>query len=228
MPSVLESVMDVVRQGDTLAKLGSLFDGDAEQAESAIGAAGPALIGGFAERAGADDGAEVMTAQLDAADPSMLDDLDTFLDDGDTDRGTGILDAVFGEDRDGLLEGLASQSSVAKDAFAKLLPMLAPLVMSTLARFRRDDDLDADGVAGLLAAERESLESDGKLGDWFGKLAGAGRLGALGAAAAGVTNKLGGADDAADDVADEAVAAADDAADDAVAAADDAAAMMRR
>ena len=209
MPSVLDSLMDVLRGGDTLTKLGSIFDGDAEQASSAVDAAGPALIGGFAERAQADGGAELITAQLDEADPSLLDDVDGFLDGGETEGGTGILDAIFGEDRDGVLDGLAEQSDLAKDAFAKVLPMLAPLVLSTVAKFRRDDDLDADGVVNLLTSERKSLESDGKLGDWFGKLAGIGGLGALGAAVSGSAGKL---TEASDDAAAQAGDAADDAA----------------
>ena len=224
MPSVLESLTSLLGQGDTLTKLGSLIDGDTDQAGTALEAAGPALIGGIADRASGDGGADLITEQLDATDPAMLDDVDGFLDAGDSEAGTGILDNIFGEDRDGLLDGLAEHSGLAKEAFTKLLPMLAPLVMSTLAKLRSDDDLDADGVVGLLSGEKESLESDGKLGDWFGKLAAGGALGALGAAAAGAAGKLGDAKDAAVDAVSDAKDEATEALGDAKDSAKDAAA----
>ena len=44
----------------------------------------------------------------------------------------------------------------------------------------RITDQDAAGVAGLLSQERDGLETDGKLGDWFaGLLGGGGALAAV-------------------------------------------------
>ena len=205
MPSIRESLTSLLGQGDAMAKLGTLIDGDAEQAVAAVDAAGPVLVGGLADTAAGDAGAETITSLLDDADPSILDDLDGFLDRADSEAGDDTLDSLFGADRDDLLDGLADQSGLGADKYRELLPMLAPIVTSHLAERRAEEGLDGEGIVALLSSEREELESDGTLGDWFSGLAGGGAaLGALGGAAALTKDEPG---DLADDVDDAAGAA---------------------
>jgi len=202
MPSILESVADLLGRGDTFAKLGSLIGGDAKQAETAVETAGPALLGGLAEQVTDDDGAAALGSLLDEADTSILADPGAWFDrlreahegradeaeadaegeEADGATGEGIVSALFGGDRDALLEGLASRSGLGSGLFAKLLPALAPVFLAVLAKRRADDGLDASGLARLVTDEREGLEKDGKLGDWFSNLALGG--GALAAAMA--------------------------------------------
>ena len=214
MPSILESLTSLLGQGDTMSKLGTLIGGDADDAGTALDAAGPALIGGLADTAAGDGGADTLGGMLDDADGSILDNIGDFLDGDDDETGGGILDGIFGDDRSGLLDGLASQSGLDSGMFTKLLPKLAPILMGSLSKLRDDDELDADGMVGLLSDEREALESDGKLGDWFGGLAKGGAVaGALGGAAALAKGKLGDAKDKVADKADDAKDAAADKAD---------------
>lgn len=202
MPSILESVAELLGRGDTFAKLGSLIGGDAKQAETAVETAGPALLGGLAEQVADDDGAAALGALVDEADTSILDDpgawfdrlreadegraeeaeADAEGDEADGATGEGVVSALFGTDREALLDGLASRSGLGSGLFAKLLPALAPVFLGVLAKRRADDGLDAAGLARLVTDEREGLEKDGKLGDWFSNLALGG--GALAAAMA--------------------------------------------
>lgn len=208
MPSILESLTKVLGQGGTLAKLGTLIEGDADQASEGVAAAGPALLGALAENAATEEGAEPIADLVDSVGPSILDDVDGFLDKDETDLGDGVLEALFGDDRSELLGGLSSEGSLGSSGYAKLLPRLAPLILGAVAKRKADDDLDVAGLAAALTAERGELEADGNLGEWFGRmLAGGGAIGALaGVAALAKGNDGGGHDDGADkeDVADHA------------------------
>lgn len=220
MPSILESVAELLGRGDTFAKLGSLIGGDAKQAETAVETAGPALLGGLAEQVTDDDGAAALGSLLDEADTSILDDpgawfdrlreadegradeveADAEGDEADGATGEGVVSALFGGDREALLDGLASRSGLGSGLFAKLLPALAPVFLGILAKRRADDGLDAAGLARLVTDEREGLEKDGKLGDWFSNLALGG--GALAAAVAARGRIAAAVSDAGDEIED--------------------------
>jgi outer membrane protein OmpA-like peptidoglycan-associated protein len=174
MPSMVDSVVDVLTEGDVLTKLSALVGGDEEQTDAVASAGSAALIGGLAERAAQPDGPEAVSELLDRADATVLDDVEGFLDSGDADHGAAILDSVFGPDRSGLVDGLVSETGLDGDLVSRALPVLAPIVVATVARRRADDGLDQDGVAELLADEKAELESSGELGTWFAGIAAGG------------------------------------------------------
>lgn len=223
MPSLLESVTDLLGQGEVFATLGQLMGGDRDQAEAAAGVSVPALIGGLASQAAADDGPAAITELLDGADSGPVDDVAAFLDAGDETAGSGMLDTILGDDRSDLISALAEKADVDGSMVTKLLPMLAPVVVGRLAKQRTEDKLDDAGVATLLAAEKESLEGDGLL-DTIGDLltGGLGKAAGAAAAAAGAGAMIGSAakDKAGDlgDAAGDAAGAVADAAGDAVGA----------
>ncbi len=194
MPSLLTSVTDLLGQGDVFATLGQLMGGDKDQAEAAAGASVPALIGGLASRATADDGPTAITELLDGADGGPVDDLPAFLEAGDETAGNGMLETILGDDRSDLISALASKANIDGSMITKLLPMLAPVVVGQLTKRRADDKLDEAGVVSLLASEKEALEGDGLLdtiGDFLS--GGLGKAAGVAAAAAGAGAMLGAA-----------------------------------
>jgi hypothetical protein len=72
--------------------------------------------------------------------------------------GAGILRHVFGDRRSSVEKGLGRTSGLGRDQIVQLLLFLAPLVMSALAKRKRDRDLDAGGLASDLADERREIE----------------------------------------------------------------------
>lgn len=72
--------------------------------------------------------------------------------------GAGILRHVFGDRRSSVEKGLGRTSGLGRDQVTKLLVLLAPLVMSALAKRKRDRDLDAGGLASDLDDERREIE----------------------------------------------------------------------
>ena len=55
---------------------------------------------------------------------------------------------------------MARSSGLDVGAVAKLLPMLAPLVMGALGRAKKQKNLDAGGLSSMLNPERARVEHD--------------------------------------------------------------------
>lgn len=71
--------------------------------------------------------------------------------------GFGILRHVLGSQQQDVAKGVSQASGLDQGSAAKLLPMLAPLVMSALGTVRQEKGLDSGGVANLLAEERQQM-----------------------------------------------------------------------
>ena len=173
MASMLETLMSQVGDGDMAGKLaGMLGGGDAGQVQSAIGAALPAMFGGLARNAQQPGGAEALASALDRHDGSLLDGLDGKVDQIDAADGSKIVGHMFGGQKDQVAQQIAGSSGLDLGMVAKLLPMLAPLVMGMLGGAKKSGGLDAGGLAGMLAGEKKTASGMGGLGglmDMFDK-----------------------------------------------------------
>jgi hypothetical protein len=144
------------------------------QASQAVAGALPAILAGLAgnsSRSAA--GAESLANALDRDhDGSVLDDLAGFLGGGGAaSQGGSILGHVFGPRRGTVESGLGRASGIDPQTLAKVMAMLAPIVMAYLGRARRSQGLDARDVASRLGEERASLErKSGPAMDILGKM----------------------------------------------------------
>ena len=77
-----------------------------------------------------------------------------------TTDGDGILGHILGNKRGAVEQGVARSSGLDAGTVGKLLPMLAPLVMGALGRAKREQNLDAGGLASMLNQERARVERD--------------------------------------------------------------------
>jgi hypothetical protein len=148
------------------------------EAEQAVRQALPALVGGM--KANADDpaGAASLAGALSEHGDDLLDggiDLDQV----DTADGQKIVRNVFGDNEDQVIQTLGGQGG--GSMFSKLLPILAPIVLSYLAK--------SFGGGGTKAgAQAESGGGMGGLGDILGGMLGGGEGGGFG----GLGDVLGG------------------------------------
>ncbi|MFW6040185.1 MAG: DUF937 domain-containing protein [Gemmatimonadota bacterium] len=133
----LNHALERDHDGSVLDNLGDLLGA----AESAFGAGDSGGSGGgLGELAGALAGALGGQAFGDAATPSgsavkVLD-------------GAGILEHVLGGRRRTVERGIGQASGLDVSQIAKLLPLLAPIVMAALGKLKRKEGLDAGGLAG--------------------------------------------------------------------------------
>ncbi len=163
MPSVLESVIDLLDRDDVVDHLGNTTGADASTVGRAAKTAAPALLGRLADRAEEPGGLQAVQGLLDDAEDLADDDLGRAVT-ADPRLGNRFLDGVVGDRRASFVSSLAGQAGVSSSIMTRLLPMVAPVIMGVLARRRFADNLGANGVAALLGRERAAMNANGLLG----------------------------------------------------------------
>jgi len=136
---------------------------DKQTAETAVRAALPTLVGGLDANAQNPAGAASLMSALDKHSGSTLLDGGVDVDRVDTADGSKIVSNVFGEKKDQVISTLGSVNGAGgNDLIAKLLPILAPIVLSYLAK-----QISGGGAAASTTA---SAPQSGGLGDFLGGL----------------------------------------------------------
>lgn len=108
---------------------------DKQTAETAVRAALPTLVGGLGANARNPEGAASLMSALDEHSRSGLLDGGVKVEDVDTADGSKIVSNVFGENKDQVISTLgAVDGSGGNTLIAQLLPILAPIVLSYLAK----------------------------------------------------------------------------------------------
>jgi hypothetical protein len=157
-----------------MAQLAGQLGVDEATAERATRGVLPALLGGMEANAAHPGGERSLVTALGQHDASLLDGLN--LDHIDTDDGSKIVRHVFGPNQDQVVHHLAGAGDLGKDLIGKLLPLLAPIVMSWLAKkFQGKDQQNKDQQGGGLGGMLGDLLGGGGLGDLLGGLLGGGR-----------------------------------------------------
>jgi len=156
MDNMLDAVMGSMG-GNELGMLSSLLGSDNEMVQKGVAAAIPAILGGLAANTKQQSGTESLFNALNKDhDGSILDNLGGFLGQGESPDGAGILGHIFGDKRPQVEQTVAQQSGLPSGLIAKLLPMLAPIIMGYLGRKMREGALDTGGLGGLVQGEAKS------------------------------------------------------------------------
>ena len=187
MPSLLDTLRDSLSKG-RIQQMADTVGADAGDVETAVDAALPLLVGALAKNATqSDDAAQSLDAALaDDHDGSLLDNVGDLFNaipgraakgglgaltsmagsmigggvDSRSLDGSGILGHVLGGRLRAIEEGIARMSGLDRQQVRGLLEILAPMVMAALGRRKREDDLNASGIANLLNEERKAVEQN--------------------------------------------------------------------
>lgn len=159
----MSSIFDLVSQavgGDTTRQISNQLGVPEDAASKAIAAALPTLMGALARNASDGRGAGALAGALDRDhDGSVLDDVAGFLGrSGSLAGGEAILGHVLGGRRPQVENGIGKMAGLDAGSAAKLLAMLAPLVMGALGRAKRQRQVDAGGLGDLLQRENRRVE----------------------------------------------------------------------
>jgi hypothetical protein len=119
------------------------------QATSVVASGLPALMGQIQNNLSSGDG---LLGALTSGkhDGSILDNISGFLKEGDFTDGSKILGHVLGGNQDSMVQGLSSKTGVDSSIIAKILPMLAPIVMSYLGKQAKSKGVSNSGGLGDL------------------------------------------------------------------------------
>ncbi|MFI6504246.1 DUF937 domain-containing protein [Nonomuraea typhae] len=160
----------IAQLGDSgLQQIAGLLGTDVATARTVVEAATGAIAGGMARNAESLDGAQALRSALDQhvdADPFTGDVANLTRD------GQGILGHVLGtQGTEQAADGLAQFAGINSNTIMKLLPLIAPMIMSLLANRANQQNMDAGAVADDLNQEHTGMQ-DGGLGDLLGGLLG--------------------------------------------------------
>ena len=155
-----QSILDMLSGqlgGQALEMIGSQLGADRSQVESAVPAALGSLMTGLARNTRSSDGADALAAALSKDhDGSILDNLSSVLSGQEPSSGAGILGHVFGAKQGAVQAALGQSTGLEAGSVAKLLAMLAPLVMGALGMKQCQGGLDPSDLGGLLRQEQRS------------------------------------------------------------------------
>lgn len=159
--SEMMSMLSRALGGNTVSNIARQIGADESQTSSAINAALPILLGALDRNTDQPGGADALFGALNRDhDGSLLDDIGGFLGGSKAGAGAAILGHILGDKQGSVETGLGRASGLDAATIAKLLPILAPIVMGVLGRLSRQQGLDANGVSGYLTGERERAQKD--------------------------------------------------------------------
>ena len=165
--TIVDELLTQIPIGQIASRLGV----DEQTAEQATRQALPALLSGMHANAQDPDGAQSLAGAIGQHDNDLLNG-GVDVDQVDTADGDKIVQHVFGDSRGQVVDQLGGIGGAGgSDLMGKLLPMLAPIVMSYLAQRLTQAGAGTQGAAG----------GGGGLGEMLGGLLGsAGQTGGLG------------------------------------------------
>ncbi len=148
--SDLTGLISQALQGNTLQQLSQQIGAGEQQTQSAAMAALPVLLGAMKRNASTPEGATALTSALqNDHDGSILDQLGSFFGGSHQNQraadGAGILGHILGGEQETVQQGLSQASGLDFSQIAKLLPLLAPIVMGALGRSQRQQPQQGGG-----------------------------------------------------------------------------------
>jgi len=174
---------DILRQ-IPVDQIAGLLGTDRQTAQAAVEAAVPTLLAGMQNNAQASDGAASLESALGQHQDGLLEG-GVDVSQVDTADGEKIVSHVFGGQQDQVASQLAGTSQlggVGGDLIKKLLPILAPIVMSYLANKVLGGRGQSSGAGGPgdVGGQGGGIDLGGILGGILGGAGGAGGMGGLG------------------------------------------------
>ena len=154
---LLGSLMSQLGGGgvDQIARSVGVSDGDVT---NVLAGALPAMMAGLTRNAASSGGASALLGALDRDhDGSVLDDVMGFLGGGgNTSAGAGILGHVFGGRQANVEQAVSQSSGVDMGSVTKIMAMVAPLIMGSLGKAKRQQGFDASGLAAALGQQEQA------------------------------------------------------------------------
>ena len=196
----MDSIDDLMGQ-IPLDQLADKLGVDRATAEQATRKALPALLAGLQANA-QDPAGEASLAQALGKHNKPLFGSGVDLSEVDTDDGDAIVGHVFGANRDQVVSKLGSNDAAGQGMIGKLLPMLAPMVLSWLAgKFMGGNKAGSaaggqassgGGLSDLLPGAGGQAQGGGGLGDLLGSVLGGAKSGGQAGDGGSITDILGG------------------------------------
>lgn len=178
------NLMDILQgqlSDDLVGQLSEHIGAEPQQTAQAANGIFATLLGGLANNASSEGGLSALGAALDRDhDGSMLDDLAGMVGgmlqgsgtSSQATNGLGMLNHILGDRQEAAAEQIGQSSGLSAGQIMKLLPVLAPIVMSVLGKTKSQGGLDLGSLAGVLMGGAEQAQQQNGMGDLLGNILG--------------------------------------------------------
>ncbi len=185
--NLLDMLSGQLNDQNALEKLGQSAGANSSQVQQLVQMGLPLLMQAMGKNSSTAEGAQALTAALDQHKDANVSDIAGFLNNVDTADGAKIVQHVLGDKNETVQGNLAKQTGMDASQVSSILSQLAPLVMGMLGQQKQQQNLDANGIAGLLnntlgqsgnsgmlnmAAQLLDMDKDGNVLDDVGNLLG--------------------------------------------------------
>jgi len=170
-----------------------MIGSDEQKTSSALTSTLSVLTGALARNSEKEEGAAALDAALEKDhDGGILGDIGGFLSSAATGPGLGILGHVLGSKQEPVAQEIAKDSGLDIGQVMTLMTAAAPLLMGVLGNKKKEEGLDAGGLAGMLAGEKKQVEQQSGIGSLLGMLGGGGSESSGGSMLSKIGGLLGG------------------------------------
>ena len=159
--NLVSSVMQFLTP-DMVAKIARTLGIDPDVAQKVVSAAVPVILASFAGLAAKPAGAQQLSQTLEQQRPDMLSQITSAIGGPDqkaiADTGSGLLSTLLGgSGLNGLSSAVGNFAGINQSAGKSVLGLIAPMVMGVLGQQQRSGGLDANGLANLLASQKDQI-----------------------------------------------------------------------
>lgn len=178
------NLMDILQgqlSEEMVGQLSQHIGAEPEQTAQAANGIFATLVGGLANNASSEGGLSALGSALDRDhDGSMLDDLAGMVggmlqggnETSGATNGLGMIGHILGDRQEVAAEQISQSSGLSMGQVMKLLPILAPIVMSVLGKAKNSGGLDLGGLAGVLMGGAQQAQQQNGMGDLLGSVLG--------------------------------------------------------
>lgn len=145
--------------GADLGKIASQLNVNDTEAKKGLTEALPTILEALGKNTSTTEGAEALDRALEKHDGSVLSNMTDYLSNPDLKDGMGILGHLFGGSTQNVASAVSKASGINLDGSTKLLQMLAPLVMGTLGQVKKETNLSASGLNGIITMATAALKA---------------------------------------------------------------------
>jgi hypothetical protein len=178
------NLMDILQgqlSEEMVGQLSEHIGAEPQQTAQAANGIFATLLGGLANNASSEGGLSALANALDRDhDGSMLDDLAGMVggmlqgggQESRATNGLGMLNHILGDRQEVAAEQIGQSSGLSAGQVMKLLPILAPIVMSVLGKTKSSGGLDLGSLAGVLMGGAQQAQQQDGMGDLLGNILG--------------------------------------------------------
>ncbi len=163
MSSLTSGIVEKLTSQDVLEEFSETLPADAAPVSDAIAKIVPVLVEGFSTKSAKPGGGDVVYEVVQDADASLVDNLPDYVKENDSSKGISLLKKILPGKTNEIVDDVAGQSELSKAKVKRIVHLAMPVVASAIAAESSGQDLDAGGLAAMLAGEKSDIvafESD--------------------------------------------------------------------